>query len=137
MATTAIVGSGATVLLDNAAGSPTSVGEVVSVTPIAVSGGTADATHLGSGGWRDFIATIRDAGEGSLTINWIPGDATDQLLRTAVGDGLMRTLKVTAPNTKFIQCECFVTAYEPGEITPDGKLEGSINVKFTGSPTYG
>jgi hypothetical protein len=30
-----------------------------------------------------------------------------------------------------------VTAYEPGEMTPDGKMEGSISVKFTGSPTYG
>ncbi len=137
MATSAGVGNGATLLLDDAAGTPTAVGEVVSVSPIAVSGGTADATHLGSGGWRDFISTIRDGGEASVTVNWIVGGTTDVLVRTAAGDGITRTFKVTAPNTKFIQSECIVTSYEPAEITADGKLELTFAVKFTGSPTYG
>ena len=137
MATSAGVGNGATLFLDDASGTPTAVGEVLSVTPIAISGGTADATHLGSGGWRDFIPTIRDAGEVSVTVNWIVGGATETLVRTAVADGLTRTFKVTAPNTKFIQTECIVTSFEPAEITPDGKLELTFTAKLTGSPTYG
>lgn len=137
MATSAGVGNGATLFLDDASGTPTAVGEVRSVTPIAISGGTADATHLGSGGWRDFIPTIRDAGEVSVTVNWIVGGATETLVRTAVADGLTRTFKVTAPNTKFIQTECIVTSFEPAEITPDGKLEMTFAAKLTGSPTYG
>lgn len=137
MTTTAIVGNGATVLLDNAAGTPTSVGEVVSITPGGVTTGTVDATHLGSGGWRDFIATISGGKPFAMTLNWIPGDTTDQLLRTAAGDRLVRTIKVTAPNTKYVQWEGFLTDYEPGEITPDGKMEATISIQPTGQPTYG
>jgi len=136
--TIAIPGYGATAYLDNAGGTPTLVGEVVSFTPFAMSVGTADATHLSStSGHREFISTLTDGGEASVTINFLPGDATDILVRTAMTDRLVRTLKFTFPNTKYVQSEVFVTGYEPADTTADGKMEMSFNVKATGVPTYG
>lgn len=136
--TIATIGYGATVQLDNAAGSLTSIGEVISATPFSASVGTQDATHLSStSGYREFIATLSDMGEGSVTINFDPGSATDSLVRTAVTDRLVRTFKVTYPDTTYYSCECFVTSWEIGEVTPDGKMEATMGVKFTGVPTYG
>lgn len=136
--TIAVIGNGTTLQLDNAAGSLTSVGEVVSVTPLNLSVGTVDATHLSStSGHREFISTLTDAGEASVTVNWLAGDATDILIRTAGTDRQVRTFKVTFVNTKYISIECFVTSYAPASVTPDGKMEMTFTVKFTGVPTYG
>lgn len=134
----AIAGYGATAYLDNAAGTPTLCGEVVSFTPFGMSVATAESTHLSStSGHREFISTLTDGGEASVTVNFTPGDATDVLVRTAMTDRLVRTLKFTFVNTKYVQSEVFVTAYEPAETVADGKLEMSFNVKATGVPTYG
>jgi hypothetical protein len=134
----AIVGYNTTLQLDNAAGTLTTLGEVVSITPINVSVGTVETTHLTStSGYREYLSTLSDAGEASVTISWTPGNATDIILYTASTDRLVRTFKPTFPNSKFISVECFVTDYAPGAINADGKLEATFTVKFTGVPTYG
>ena len=136
--TIAIVGNGTTLQLDNAAGSLTSVGEVTNVKPYSGTAGTVEATHLSStSGYREYIATLSDGGEAAVTVNYLPGDATDVLIRTAVTDRLVRTFKIVFPNTKYIQSECFVTSYDPAGVVADGKMEMTFNVKFTGVPTYG
>lgn len=136
--TSATVGYGATVQLDNAAGTLTSIGEVVNVTPMSASVGTVDATHLSStSGYREFIAALTDGGEASVTVNYVPGGSTDALVQAALTDRLTRTFKVTFPNSKYVQSESIVTSYAPGSVTPDGKLEMTFSVKFTGVATFG
>ena len=133
----AMIGYNATVQLDNAAGSLTTIGEVISVTPFGANVGTVETTHLTStSGFREHIATLSDMGEGSVSINFDPASATDVLVRTAITDRLVRTFKVTYPDAASISCECFVTSWEIGEVTADGKMEASLGVKFTGVPTY-
>lgn len=135
--TIATTGYNATVQLDNAAGSLTTLGEVISVTPFGANVGTVEATHLTStSGFREHIPTLSDMGEGAVTINFDPGSATDSLVRTAITDRLVRTFKVTYPDASTFACECFVTSWEIGEVTPDGKMEASLGVKFTGVATY-
>lgn len=134
----ALVGYNTTVQLDNASGTLTSVGEVNGVTPFGASVNTVDTTHLTStSGYHEYLATSSEMGEGSLTINYDPNSATDQLVRTALGDRLVRTLKVTFPDSQYFQCECFVTGWEVGEISIDDKLTATMTVKFTGAPTWG
>ena len=136
MTNSATTGLGTTAQLDNASGSLTSLGEIVSVSPFKASRGTADATHLGST-WGEVIPLIAKGGALSVTVHFIPGDATDVLVRTAVGDGLQRTFKTTFLSTKYVQTECFVTDYEPATVTPEGKMEMTFIVQPTGAPTYG
>ena len=135
--TIATTGYSATVQLDNAGGSLTTIGEVITATPFGASVGTVDATHLSSpSGYREHISTLPDMGEGSVSINFDPGSATDVLVRTAIGDRLIRTFKVTYPDSSSVSCECYVTSWEIGELAPDGKMEATMGVKFTGVPTY-
>ncbi|RYE64060.1 MAG: phage tail protein, partial [Oxalobacteraceae bacterium] len=65
------------------------VAEVTSVTPGAASADRIDATHMMSPGRRrEYIAGLIDNGEASFEINWVPGSATDELLRSLMSSGV-------------------------------------------------
>jgi predicted secreted protein len=131
------IGYGATVYLDNAAGSLTLLGEPTSIEPYGYSVDTVDSTHLTStSAHREYIAGLADVGEASVELNHDQQSATDILLRTAMSDRLVRTFRVVFPDAATFTCECFVTAYSPGTVTPGDKMTASFTVKFTGVPTY-
>lgn len=135
--TIAGVGYGTTVQLDNAAGTLTSIGEAVSVKPYGYSVDTVEATHLSSpSAHKEFIAALIDVGEGNVTVNHDQHSATDQLLRAAMLDRVVRTFKVTFPDGATFACECIVTGYEPAEIAAGDKMTCTFSVKFTGVPTF-
>lgn len=86
MATTVETGHGSEFYLDNAAGVSTKLGEVFN---IPIPNGTTeliDASHMDTVGFRDYISSrLRDGEEADIEMNWIPGSATDTLLRDARG----------------------------------------------------
>ena len=52
----------------------TTLAEVTNITPPKMSRDTVDATHEESpGAWREFIAGLKDGGDVSLDLNFIPG----------------------------------------------------------------
>jgi predicted secreted protein len=135
--TIAAIGYGATVYLDNAAGTLTLLGEPTSIEPYGYSVDTVDATHLTStSAHREYIAGLADVGEASVELNHDQHSATDQLLRAAMLDRGVRTFKVIWADGANFSCEGFVTAYAPGAIVADDKMSASFTVKFTGVPTF-
>jgi predicted secreted protein len=131
------IGYGATVYLDNGAGTLTLIGEPTSIEPYGYSVDTVDTTHLTStSAHREYVAGLADVGEASVEVNHDQHSATDQLLRAAMLDRAVRTFKVVWADAANFSCECFVTGYNPGTITPEGKMSASFTVKFTGVPTF-
>lgn len=117
-------------------GSPTiiytAVAEVVSITPPGMSRDAIEATHLKSaGGYKQFIAGMKDGGEASFTINWLPS-ATDALVTAFNADS--GNYQITFPNGVMLRFAGFFTAYTPPELTAE-KMEASVTIKVTGAAT--
>ena len=86
MTTAVQTGHGSIFELANASGTLTELGEV---TNIPVPNGTSElieASHMKTVGFLDYIQhPLRDGEEAEIEMNWIPGSATDTLLRDARG----------------------------------------------------
>lgn len=96
MTTAVQTGIGSTFKLANASAVLTLLGEVTNIPIPTGSADLLDATHYATTGFRDFIQSpLRDGEEADLTINWIPGDATDTLLVAA--RGTTRAFEIVCP----------------------------------------
>ena len=109
---------------------------VAEVKAITLPGGSRDAvdvTHLASPDrYREFIAGLKDGGEASFTLNWVPS-ATDSLMAGFVA--VSGTYQVTAPNGVLMRFSGFFTNYSPPELTPEGPMEASATIKVSGKAT--
>ena len=110
----------------------TPVAEVVSITPPGMSRDAIEATHLKSpGGWKEFIAGMKDGGEASFTLNLAPS-ATDALVTAFNADS--GNYQITFPNGVMLRFAGFFTAYTPPDLTAE-KMEASVTVKVSGAVT--
>jgi hypothetical protein len=123
----------------NGAGTPTELVEVVSFTLPNGETEKIDATHLKSPNRRrEFIAGMIDDGDLTIVLNYVPGSATDVIIRTAHNDGLSRNYMAVVPRATTdweITGTGIVTGHDRGEVTADGKMEATVTLTLSGSPT--
>jgi predicted secreted protein len=136
MTTEVGIGIGSEFWLDSAADALTQLGEILSVTPPNPQTEDVEATHMGSPNRRrEYIAGLIEDGEGSFEMNYIPGSATDVLLRAALNDGVVRDYKIVLPvadgSTWEITGDCLVKGYEKN-IPIDDRMTATLTVRFTG-----
>lgn len=136
MTTSVGIGSGAEFWLDNASDSLTQLSEIISVALPNSQVEDVEATHMGSGLRREFISGLIDDGEGSVEMNYVPGSATDALIRAALADGDTRDYKVVlqvADGTTWeVTGDCIVKGYERN--TPiDDRMTATMTIRFTGT----
>ena len=134
--TTAVgIGSGAEFWLDSAGDVLTQLSEILSVALPNSQVEDVEATHMGSTR-REFIAGLIDDGEGSVEMNYVPGSATDILIRAAVADGTTRdykaVLQVADGSTWEITGDCIVKGYERS-VPIDGRMTATMTLRFTGA----
>lgn len=137
MATSVTIGHGSTFSIGDGGGPEvfTAVAEVASITPPNVSRDTVDATHMGSTEkWRDFVAGLRDPGEMSITINWIPGDSAHDALFAKFTSDTASNFKIVYPNSVADIFSALCVGISP-EVPLDGKLSATVRFKLTGKPT--
>jgi hypothetical protein len=136
MTTNVGIGLGTEFWLDSASDVLTQLSEVLSVTPPNPQVADVEATHMASTA-REFIAGLIDYGEGSFEFNYIPGNATDVLIRAAIDDGVARDFKIVLPvadgSTWEITGDCIVKGWERN-IPIDDRMTATLSVRFTGSP---
>lgn len=114
-------------------GSYTKLAEVVAITPPGMTRDTVEVTHLESADeWKQYIAGLKDAGEASITLNFVPS-ATDSLL--AAFNAKTGKYQITFPNSIRLQFSGFFTAYNPPELTPGGVMQATAKIKATGAVT--
>lgn len=113
-------------------GTYSAVAEVTSVTPPNISRDAVEATHLTSPEqWREFIAGLKDGGEVSIEMNWIPS-ATDVIV--AALDAGKDNYQIVFPNGVKWSFAAICTAFEPSSPLDD-RMTASATFKVSGKPT--
>ncbi len=118
----------------------TSIANVLNISGPSLSLGTVETTHqVSTAGWREFIATLKDVGEVTFEVNFLPTDDTQNWILGLIHDVNQRTLRalrVIWTDTAATQWDFsgFVTRFQPAGPV-DGKLSASLAVKISGQPT--
>lgn len=116
------------------------IGEVVGFSGPSGQANAIDVTHLGSTA-KEFMMGLRDEGEVTLDINFVPGDAGQIRLRT---DRINRSLKkcvikLNDSTTDAATTKLTFDAYCLGltaQGSVDNALKGTVTVKINGGVTY-
>lgn len=117
----------------------TKVGEVKRITPPSKSRNAVEATHLESDdAYREFKAGIKDGGEVSIELNFIP--STSHVLDAAfeAGQGNFRIVW-TLSDESTVTCtfNAVMTDWSPGDATfEDEAMLGTATFKVSGKPVY-
>lgn len=145
MATDALIGNGGKFELGNDDGPPetfTEVAEVTNISPPSDQVDVIDATHLQSpDATREFIIGLRDPGECTLDINFVPGGAGDTKLQAVRAARKPVTCRITYPPVGAAAAVTWtftgiLTGYEPAAPNDD-KMTASVTFKVTGSYVTG
>lgn len=137
MTTEVGLGSGSEFWLDNASDSLTQLSEILSVALPNSQVEDVEATHMASPNRRrEYIAGLIDDGEGTVEMNYVPGSASDVIIRAALSDGNTRDYKVVLPvadgSTWEVTGDCIVKGYERSAPI-DGRMTATLTIRFTGS----
>lgn len=140
MTTQARIGFGAVFKIQDDDASPVAyvtVGEVTNISLPALSRDAVDATHTEStGGWREFIPGLKDAGEVSIEMNFVHQSASDTLIRAQFAKDTLTACKIlfdTSPEDG-VSFNAVVTGYEVA-VPIDDKVAATLTLKVSGSVT--
>ena len=138
MATDAAIGYGS-IFAHGDGGAPevfTPFAEVVSITPPQLVRDTVDATHMASPQkWREFVPGLKDGGEVSLEMNFIPGNSDWDVLFAAFNDEEVSNWKITFPNAEAWTFAAYCTGVE-AEVPLDDKMSATATFKVSGVPDF-
>jgi predicted secreted protein len=114
----------------------TPLGEVFDFEPPADEVEEVDVTHyLSPDRTREFIAGLINPGEGTFSINWIPGNDTDIFLRDLYVSGETRNHKVTFTNGASMTFPAFIKGFAP-TAPVDDKMTAQFTIKKAGAVTW-
>ena len=140
MTTSARIGHGTLFYLADVS-SPTSytpLAEVTNITPPELSRDAIDASHEESpNAWREFIAGMKDGGEVSLDLNFIPGNATTARIIATFSQDAAIDAKIVFPDSPATTWTftAICTGFAP-EAPIDDKMSASVTFKVSGQPTF-
>ncbi|RJP54167.1 MAG: hypothetical protein C4583_03290 [Anaerolineaceae bacterium] len=138
MTTNAKIGHGALFKIANEA-SPevmTVVGEITSITMPSIGRDPIEATHMQSTEkWREFIAGLKDGGEVSCELNFVPGSEGTTLLLAQLDEDNVTPCEITLPTTPAYDWsfDAIMTGFE-SEAPVDDKMTATVTFKITGKP---
>lgn len=125
-----------------ASSSVASLVELEEVTSFGLPDDQADeveVTHLKSPDRRkEFISGLTDGGEVEVSLNYVPGSATDVLIRDAKDAGDTRAVRFIIPDEQGvaewqITTQCFVKGYSRGPVTAGEKIAATVRLRITGA----
>jgi hypothetical protein len=138
MATDATIGYGS-IFAYGDSGSPevfSALAEVVSITPPQLVRDTVDATHMASPQkWREFVPGLKDGGEVSLEMNFIPGNSDWDFLFLAFNQETVRNYRITFPNAESWTFAAYCTGIEAA-VPLDDKMSATATFKVSGPPAF-
>lgn len=140
--TNAITGVGVELRLGNTA-SPTvytKIGEVRSISGPEISASLVDATSLDStGGFKEYIAGIKEGGSVSFEFNYDKDDTPQNTLRDRIVQATQtaRSYQIAIPYSpeQTITFDALVESYSLS-FAPEDPVGGTISLKMTGDPTW-
>lgn len=106
--------------------------EVYDIAPPNDTVDEVDATHMQSPGrTREFIPGLIDPGEASFEKNFVPGSATDSLVRELKALAERVKCRVTFPNGVKWSFTAWISGYEPA-VPTDDKMTATVTWRVTG-----
>jgi hypothetical protein len=141
------IGWGGKVFLstDDTEANLTELAEVVSCTFPQDQADEVEVTHLQSPGRRkEYKAGLIDGGDCTVTLNYVPGSATDVLLTAAKNTADTRKVRFEIPDNSGtgtiewnITTQCFVKKYAPDTLEAAGKITATATLRITGAQEQG
>ncbi|MBN8431808.1 hypothetical protein JF535_13200 [Microbulbifer salipaludis] len=115
------------------------VPEVFSLPEFGQEADEVDFSHLNSpGGVKEYKAGMKDGAGSTIEMNWLPGDAQQEALRSAAQAGDIIKFQIQWPDSGQTQVEVPLLVKSFKISTPVGdKVTASIDVKVAGAPTWG
>ncbi|MEM6493696.1 MAG: phage tail tube protein [Pseudomonadota bacterium] len=136
--TSAQIGHGAQVWLDDASDTLTKLAEPTEIAVPDFQTADVDATnHDSADRVMEYISGLIDPGEGDWVFNLVPGSATDLLIEAAKADGVTRDFEAIIPDGAFGQKfsgQCIVKGYSRS-VPIDNVMTATATVRFTGAVT--
>jgi predicted secreted protein len=131
------IGWNAELWIDNDAGTPTQVAEVISISLPNPQVAEVEATHFQSPGRaREYITGLIENGEITFGINYNAGSATDTLINSALNDDQPREVMVSVPTVSGVNQEFtfpgIVKGYEK-TIPIDDRQTATITIRVAGA----
>lgn len=112
----------------------TDLAEVFDITPPQEMDDEIEVTHYQSpDGFKEFIGGLTDPGECTLSLNYVPGSATETLILSTKATRKARGVRLTWPNGWTWTFDLLVRSFQPtaplndrltAEVT--GRVSGSI-----------
>ena len=144
MTTNALIGMG--VLFSRGDGaSPevfTAIAEVIDVSPPSMTKDQVEATHTQSvDSFREFIPGLKDGGEASITVNFLPNNATQNntsggLLNDFINLTAAGNFRIAFPGSPTATWTFAATVISYEVATPlDDRMTAVIGFKVAGAPT--
>jgi predicted secreted protein len=116
----------------------TTLAEVTAITPPSMARDSVDASHEQSpDSWREFIAGMKDGGEVSLDLNFVPGGTAAAALAAELdleGSEAVKNRQILFTDGSMFEFAGFLTGWEP-DAPLDDKMSGTATFKVTGKPT--
>lgn len=113
------------------------IAEVNDITPPSSTFDMVDATHMQSpNSDREFIIGLNDPGEMSLTMNFVPGSASDTKIQAIKQARARVKCRITFPNGVTWTFSGLLMTYEPA-VPTDDKMTATVTFKVSGSTVTG
>lgn len=139
MATNADIGHGAKYEIWNPALNPAAyvaLAEVVNIDPGSDEADLIDATHMDSpNNRREYIGGLIDGAEGTVELNYVPGSATDLLIRARHSLQDTQNHRITFPNGVKLVFPGIVRSIGRSVPVAD-KMSMSVTVKKAGAESW-
>lgn len=139
MTTNARIGHGVLLKIedDSSPQNLVTIAEITAINGFEITRDWADATHSQSPEkWREFIAGLKDAGEFSAELNFVPGATGTTLLLAQFDKDTPTACEIYIPTATP-----YKWAFEAGlsgfgfDAPVDEKMTASVTFKITGKPT--
>jgi predicted secreted protein len=114
----------------------TAIAEITSITPPSVTRDVIDATHTGSPDqWREHIPGLKDGGEVSCEMNFVPNSNSSNILIAIQVDTFARDFRIVFPDGTIWNFKAFCTGFEP-DAPFDDKMTATATFKVSGKPDF-
>lgn len=130
--------------IDGAPGTFADIAEVINITGPALAADSVEVTHMASpNGFREYIAGLRDAGEITVEMNWLPNDPShnpdDAGLAGDLVLGTKKKYRISFPTgsgvNKVWEIEGVVTAWDI-TVPVDDRQTATATIKVSSIPTF-
>ena len=138
--TLAIAAQGTLLRVDDGAGNFTTIAEVKDISgPELVSSFMDVTSHDSVDYTREFINSLRDPGEVTFSINYVPGNATHNMsagLASLQQNRTLRSYQLVFPDagTTTWEFDAYVSRFAP-RAPVDGPLGADVTLRVTGTVT--